>query len=1015
MKIKRIPIVIIFSILLCLCLTACKSAVKLDAPSIGLDENNRVFWTSTDNAIGYKVFVNDEPRDVVQSREFPAIQTEGVYTIQVVAVGDGKHFLDSDKSAAVSYTVQDNKILSPLPADFDFFDRKTVNGKVFVLNGIGYNSNEKLFAESLQGLCAAESVGVYIRYDTSDDLSLLNGYATENTELSKLAQFAFNQGIIKGYVKAENAADNLAKTVCSLYGAVIATDDAVKYLPSGCEKLFDTATESLENVPNDIKELLSEKIVVNSVNYTDLGIMNKALFTDDESIADAYGNGIVLGQGSALCNADFGVKRNLSVLSMLPIRYVRNSLPEETAADGKHYVTLIGQAGSRIDYVSCGYGISLFESNLAPALLDAEQKRSTKDLYLAGDVFSNTNWQALTSERKNEYCSLINVSMSNIEANYITLNAADTDALDKLAYMSNVYGGFVNGTNKTVWKNGKPFVGFCATLTDDNVEDLATKISAMSTEKYNAECYTAIYVAPNTDAESVKLFCAYLNTNVQILRGDVFMQALSQYSDKTDFETNLPKQADASYLTSNHDEYDVFTFKYSQSSPLKTHTFVSAASHFKASASANVAYSDDCCFLNYSGSSNSYLYGKIALSNWEKQYLNLQLSSAKGSSLKVTLYSVQDNKFCTLFEDRVKSRGFQIISLDLNKASFGDVRNKDIVVIIQQSYVSHPLKLKKVSVTQNSERDEILDWTAADVGAGLTLDLNRDVAFNGNVAYDGGLTLRTNEKNYYNEALASVGKKVHLPTVDDESYTLKIDIVNAQNAMCRVSIVDSEYVSNIIGQWTLINGDKALRFDISQFAGENVVLYVELGNKDFEAASLSITDIAIERNAGRYYNATGEKDSFNGTADNWNLCGWFINADASYGDLTQESGYGSLRFDGSNNGSYNPDLAIAQAWKYFALPDNDCTLSFYARSGGPANATYLRIKVVLENGTEIVVKNAESNANGWILVSGEPWLLHKFDLSEYKGRNIKLVIEQTDHGTGVGEIAFVDSIEIKET
>ena len=38
----------------------------------------------------------------------------------------------------------------------------------------------------------------------------------------------------------------------------------------------------------------------------------------------------------------------------------------------------------------------------------------------------------------------------------------------------------------------------------------------------------------------------------------------------------------------------------------------------------------------------------------------------------------------------------------------------------------------------------------------------------------------------------------------------------------------------------------------------------------------------------------------------------------------------------------------------------------------------------------------------------------KFNLDQFTGQKIKISIEQTDHGTGIGEIAFIDCIVVEE-
>lgn len=84
-------------------LVGCDKAVKLTAPVISLDEVT-LSWEAVTNASSYKVKVND--------KEFSADTTsynlkdviESTYEITVIAIGDGKEFLDSDSSNKITVT-----------------------------------------------------------------------------------------------------------------------------------------------------------------------------------------------------------------------------------------------------------------------------------------------------------------------------------------------------------------------------------------------------------------------------------------------------------------------------------------------------------------------------------------------------------------------------------------------------------------------------------------------------------------------------------------------------------------------------------------------------------------------------------------------------------------------------------------------------------------------------------------------------------------------------------------------
>ncbi|HHX00921.1 MAG TPA: hypothetical protein GX740_06435 [Acholeplasmataceae bacterium] len=86
-----------------LTLVACTKPVQLTAPEITLEETV-VKWEANENATGYIVKVNDEEFETTSTsydlKEFRVSQ----FAISVIAVGDGKDFVDSDPSNTINVT-----------------------------------------------------------------------------------------------------------------------------------------------------------------------------------------------------------------------------------------------------------------------------------------------------------------------------------------------------------------------------------------------------------------------------------------------------------------------------------------------------------------------------------------------------------------------------------------------------------------------------------------------------------------------------------------------------------------------------------------------------------------------------------------------------------------------------------------------------------------------------------------------------------------------------------------------
>lgn len=85
---------------------SCKPDNALTAPTLRLD-GNVIWWNVTDDADGYKVYVNDAFKEEVNGTRYSLAElADGTYSLQVTVLKDGK---ESDKSNAVTF-VKETKV-----------------------------------------------------------------------------------------------------------------------------------------------------------------------------------------------------------------------------------------------------------------------------------------------------------------------------------------------------------------------------------------------------------------------------------------------------------------------------------------------------------------------------------------------------------------------------------------------------------------------------------------------------------------------------------------------------------------------------------------------------------------------------------------------------------------------------------------------------------------------------------------------------------------------------------------
>ncbi len=988
----------IFVLVSFLTLVSCnKEKSTIYAPSIGSDKDNNIIWTSVNGATSYDIYVNGELYKNVTNNELEAFIQVGSYQIYVVAKDDLGNA--SEKSATISYTVSEkNYHISTLPSEFDYFKHNKLGSKIYIVDISLLSNDEVLLLESLQGILVNKGVSLYLKNE-NNNFNFSNFY-TKVMTTSEMINYAKENSLVKGYIFTSQAKLNVAKTVCNYYESVIVTNSTLSFA-QGLTLMFNADTDEISTA---ITESLNKNIVVTSNYYTDLGIANNCLFTTDVSIASSYD--VVLGNGPAKFSLN-GSEKNLSVLETIEI-LDEVSKGKVSTKTNTHYVTVISNESA--SYISNSRYINLLEANLAPVIMNG------RDYYVSSDLLTNIKWNNLSNKEKSDYTALINIMMSNIGSEYLVLNKENKDALSNLAYMDSVKGGIIKGSKEITWLNNKPFVGCYESLTEENYKDLAAKVSNSSNDVNSIDSYTIID-GSKADKETLEKFYSSLNTNVTILRTDELMKTIQANVDKYNKEITLSNDISTIYLTPNHLEYDMFGIRYSSLSSSLYFLFTNSLSGFESRTSSNtsIGINNGVCVMNYSnGKDKNYMYQRITLPSWDSIYLNVDFQSFNRSECKLILYFPSLDRFVTLLDSTIYAKALENFSFDLCQLGF-DVKGLEVAIIIDQACSPNTYKqliVDNIAISKTKTREDVFDSKSLEINDSQTINLEDGIYTNGKTIYNDGLVLFASTKTVYDDALSNMSVKVRLPYNQNGSYSLSLNLTDVNNALYRVRVLDKTYINNLVLPWTYINGDTNVSFDISNYMGQDVIIYVELSNKDYTESSFKISSLVINKSNTKYYYQIGKKETFQGTSNVWNLEGWVLNDDCTYGDLTSESGYGSLRLDGSNGGVFNPDLVIAQANKSYHLTTNN-TLSFYARSGGPTNSTYIRVRVLDENGTYHIVKTTNSIEEGWVLVNGEPWVKYSFNLSSFANQNVTIFIDQTDHGSGIGEIAFIDTLIIE--
>ena len=235
---KKRVIFIVVTALLCCLLVACGSKTRLQAPQNIRQNGPFLIWDEVENAEGYILFVdNAEYKTVVPSYDLSFLDKETDYVVEIMAVGDGKSFLDSDWS------------------EFGFNCRPSE--QLVPTEGLGY----KLLADGS---------GYEVRKGSCREVRVVIPSTYENLPVKRVAAYAFGHASeLSIYYPDKTSGINFVTTEIVLPETIVEIGDsafgncaALKKIniPDGVEKIgnfafFYTGELSKITLPDSLKSI----------------------------------------------------------------------------------------------------------------------------------------------------------------------------------------------------------------------------------------------------------------------------------------------------------------------------------------------------------------------------------------------------------------------------------------------------------------------------------------------------------------------------------------------------------------------------------------------------------------------------------------------------------------------------------------------------------------------------------------------------------------------------------------
>lgn len=896
-----------------------------------------------------------------------------------------------------------------------FTKQSLLNRNIYVYDVASLNDDELRFATSLQGLLIRKGQGCYLTNGEDETFKKASSFY-QTTSFSSLASFskkALSDLRVEKYLAFES--NDLSASYAAYY--------AEPLVPSSLVSLVESLGLTKESVAQSYANLFelntSRRLVIedsDSLAYLDFGIAQGAIFMPHQS---AYQGSTAF--SSSLGNkADLGVKldmmgskRNLSFYGALPKN--NSSYMDVVAKTNQHYVSVVCEDALTTNLLGESHAVSPFLQSEFPAFF--------QNSFPTEDSFVN-DFKGLSVSVDSPAFNLINSASSESLSTIGFFGASQTDALTSYSYFGSLDGGIVDNVDgKLHFENQKPFLSFSGVLQSENAYELACALNQASRETSSFASYSLIKVASGTSLGNVKKFYGALSPAVKICPVANLLKLIRQNVSRVDATNLLPANASTSSIGTEYSLYDMFQMKYgaaNYSSPFSFGKGFSGFSTHSYQSRSSIENQDGVVVMQDRGQASTIsnsLSIKLGASG-NRHILNFKVKSPQGSACQIRVYDLSTDRWSLVGTNTYANLCFQTISLDLSSA-FGSIFPNEFGLVFEQIGMAghdQALYLDDVSLTNQIERDSTFDDASLQLSSGDTIPLlSEGWHSEGDVSFANGvMTLSSSSEATTDGVASSAWKKIAIAAGTGYSSRLVSTYSVSGSAQIRVRTIDDKnYINDTLIPWKTLTGTGSLVIDLSSKENSDLLLFIEFNRLGSQAQSLVIGSLTYTPIKGHSPYSSNVTDSFNGTSEEWNLCNWHLGGNTVYGDLTSDGGYGSLRLDGSNGGSFDPTLVLCSAEKWYQLQASKKeTLHFSVRSGGPTNATYYRVRVESPDGTYHIV-SSDSNS-GWILVSGEAWTNTELDLSSYAGSTIGLLIEQTDHGSGIGEICFVDSITISE-
>ena len=921
--------------------------------------------------------------------------------------------VSSDSESSVS-----SSVISSLPSSdvSALFTKQSLSSRnIYVYDVSSLNDDELRFVVSLQGLLIRKGQGCYL---TSGEDAVFKKASSlyEMTNFSSLASFskqALSDLRIGKYIAFES--DCLSASFAAYFSEPLVSSS----LESFAESLGLMKDAVVQSYAPLFMLNASRKLAIEDSDplaYLDFGIAQGAFFMPDQSVyqgTTAFSSSLGNKADMGLRLDMMGSKRNLSFYGAIPKKVSSSS--EVVSKTNQHYVSVVCEDALTTNLLGESHAVSPFLQSEFPAYF--------QNSFPTEDSFVN-DFQGLDAPFASPSFNLINAAASDSLSTVGFFGANQADSLSSYSYLGSLDGGIVDSIDgKLHFENQKPFLSFSGVLKSENAYELACALNQASTETSSAASYSLIQVVSGTSLGTLKKFYSALSPAVKISRVTDLLKWIRQNVSKVDSTNLLPTNVSTSSIGEDYSLYDMFQMKYGSANYSSPFSFGKGFSGFSAhsyQSQSSIGNQDGVVVMQDHGQASAItnsLSIKLGVSG-NRHILNFKVKSSQGSACQIRVYDLTTDRWILVGASAYANLCFQTISLDLSSA-FGSRFPDAFGLAFEQIGTANrdqTLSLDDVSLTSQKERDSAFDDPSTKLTSGEKIPLSSEAWHSeGDVSFANGvLTLSSSREATTDGVASSAWKKMAIAADAGYSSCLNLDYAVSGSAQIRMRTVDDKnYIDDTLIPWKTLTGAGSFAIDLSSKENSDLLLFIEFNRLSGQAQSLSIDSLTYSPIQGHYAYESNVVDSFNGTSEEWNQCGWHLGGNATYGDLTADNGFGSLRFDGSNGGFFDPALVLCSAEKWYQLQASKKeTLRFFVRSGGPADATFYRVRVESPDGTYHIV-SSDTNS-GWILVSGEAWTSMEFDLSAYAGSTIGLLLEQTDHGSGIGEICFVDSITIAE-